>query len=56
MQVNGKVRAHVMVAAGADAATVEAAALADAKVAAALGERAPKQVIVVPGRLVNIVV
>ena len=41
MQVNGKVRAHVVVAAGADAATVEAAALADAKVAAVLGGGRP---------------
>jgi leucyl-tRNA synthetase len=56
VQVNGKVRAHVVVATGADAATVEAAALADGKVAAALGERAPKRVVVVPGRLVNVVV
>jgi leucyl-tRNA synthetase len=56
VQVNGKVRAHVVVATGADAATVEAAALADAKVVAALGERPPKRVVVVPGRLVNVVV
>ena len=37
-------------------ADVEAAALADAKVVAALAGRVPKKVIVVPGRLVNIVV
>ena len=35
VQVNGKVRGHITVAADADAATVEAAALADAKVVAA---------------------
>ena len=56
VQVNGKVRAHVVVATGADAATVEAAALADPKVVAALGGAAPKRVVVVPGRLVNVVV
>jgi leucyl-tRNA synthetase len=56
VQVNGKVRAHVVVPTGAEPAVVEAAALADAKVAAAIGERAPKRVVVVPGRLVNVVV
>ncbi len=55
VQVNGKVRAHVVVATGADAATVEAAAMADPKVVAALGDRTPKRVVVVPGRLVNVV-
>ena len=56
MQVNGKVRGHVTVAADAPPADVEAAALADAKVDAAVAGRVPKKVIVVPGRLVNIVV
>ncbi len=56
IQVNGKVRSRITVAADADAATVEAAALADAKVADALGGRAPRKLIVVPGRLVNVVV
>ena len=37
-------------------ATVEAAALADAKVAAAIDGATPKKVIVVPGRMVNVVV
>ena len=44
------------VAADAPPADVEAAALADAKVDAAVAGRVPKKVIVVPGRLVNIVV
>jgi leucyl-tRNA synthetase len=56
VQVNGKVRGRVTVAAGADAAEVEVAALADAKVAAALGGAAPKKVIIVPGRMVNVVI
>ena len=34
---------------------VEAAALADAKVVELLAGRAPRKVIVVPGRLVNVV-
>jgi leucyl-tRNA synthetase len=56
VQVNGKVRGHVTVAADADNAAVEAAALADAKVAAALAGVDPKKVIVVPGRVINVVV
>jgi len=56
VQVNGKVRGRVIVATNADAATIEAAALADDKIAAILGANAPKKIIVVPGRMVNIVV
>ncbi|MGE0879967.1 MAG: leucine--tRNA ligase [Acidimicrobiia bacterium] len=55
VQVNGKVRSKVVVAADADDATMEAAALADAKVQTALGGQPPRKVIVVKGRLVNIV-
>ena len=55
VQVNGKVRGRVTVAADATADEVQAAALADEKVQAALGRSAPKKVIVVPGRMVNIV-
>jgi leucyl-tRNA synthetase len=56
VQVNGKVRGHVTVPADADADTLEAAALADEKVKAFLNGAAPKKVIVVAGRLVNLVV
>ena len=56
VQVNGKVRGHITVAADADAASVEAAALADDKVLNATGGATPKKVIVVPGRMVNVVV
>lgn len=56
IQVNGKVRSRVTVAADATPAEVEAAALADEKVAAALGGKDPRKLIVVPGRLVNVVV
>ena len=54
-QVNGKVRSRVTVAADAAADAVEEAALADAKVVELLAGRAPRKVIVVPGRLVNVV-
>jgi leucyl-tRNA synthetase len=56
IQVNGKVRSRVTVAADADGDAVQAAALADEKIVAALDGRAPRKVIVVPGRLVNVVV
>ena len=56
VQVNGKVRGHITVAADADRSAVESAALADEKVAGFLAGATPKKVIVVPGRLVNFVV
>jgi leucyl-tRNA synthetase len=56
VQVNGKVRARVDVPAGADAAAVEAAARADARVAALLEGVTVHKVVTVPGRLVNFVV
>jgi leucyl-tRNA synthetase len=56
VQVNGKVRARVDVPAGADAAAVEAAARADARVAALLEGVTVRKVVTVPGRLVNFVV
>ncbi len=56
VQVNGKVRGRITVAADADKASLEAAALAEEKVQAFLAGATPKKVIVVPGRLVNLVV
>jgi leucyl-tRNA synthetase len=56
IQINGKVRGRIEVAADADAATIEAAALADEKIASIIDGATPKKVIVVPGRMVNIVV
>jgi len=55
VQINGKVRSRIIVAADADAQSVEASAMADDKVRAALAGATPKKVIVVPGRMVNIV-
>jgi len=55
VQVNGKVRDKLVAAAGADNATLEALALASPKVAEYLQGRPPKKVIVVPGKLVNVV-
>lgn len=56
VQVNGKVRGRISVSPDASAETLEAAALTDEKVAAFLAGASPKKVIVVPGRLVNLVV
>ncbi len=56
IQVNGKVRSRITVPADADAAAVEAAVLAEEKIVAALAGGRPRKVIVVPGRLVNVVV
>jgi leucyl-tRNA synthetase len=55
IQVNGKVRSRVTVPADADRDAVTAAALDDPRVKELLGGAAPKKVIVVPGRMVNIV-
>lgn len=56
VQINGKKRADVTVARDADAKAVEAATLALDAVQKVLEGRAPKKVIVVPGRIVNLVV
>ncbi|MEV0696427.1 leucine--tRNA ligase [Saccharopolyspora sp. NPDC050389] len=55
IQVNGKVRSRVVVPASADQDAVKATALADEKIVAALDGKDPRKVIVVPGRLVNVV-
>jgi leucyl-tRNA synthetase len=54
IQVNGKLRGSVKVPKDADKAAIEAAALASEAVAKFV-EGTPKKVIVVPGKLVNIV-
>jgi leucyl-tRNA synthetase len=56
VQVNGKLRGVITVPADADAAAMEAAARADARVVAALDGRETRRVVAVPGRLVNFVV
>ena len=56
LQVNGKMRGNIRVPAGADKVAIEAAATASPEVARYGEGRAPKKVIVVPGRLVNVVV
>ncbi|KJF24847.1 leucine--tRNA ligase [Rhodococcus sp. AD45-ID] len=55
IQVNGKVRSRISVPADADRKAVEEIALADEKIVALLEGNAPRKVIVVPGKMVNIV-
>ena len=56
VQVNGKLRASIRVPAAADKSTIERAAIGDANVQKYVAGQAVKRVIVVPGKLVNVVV
>lgn len=56
LQVNGKLRGSILVPAQADKAEIERVALASEAFIAQAAGAAPKRVIVVPGRLVNVVV
>jgi leucyl-tRNA synthetase len=56
LQVNGKLRGAIKVPASADKVAIEAAALANAEFIRFAEGKAPKKIIVVPGRLVNVVV
>ena len=56
VQINGKLRAVIRVAAEADRATIETAALADLKIIEWLAGKTPVKIIIVPGKLVNLVV
>jgi leucyl-tRNA synthetase len=56
VQVNGKVRSKLTLPAGSSDKDIEAAALADSKVKEFTNEKKPKKVIVVQGKLVNVVV
>ncbi|MCJ0892581.1 leucine--tRNA ligase [Rhodococcus sp. ARC_M12] len=55
IQVNGKVRSRITVPADATKDDVEKTALADEKIVALLDGKAPTKIIVIPGRMVNIV-
>ena len=56
VQVSGKLRGRVTVAANASEEVIRAAALADAHVQKFVGDKPVRKVIVVPGKLINIVV
>jgi len=55
LQINGKLRGSLRVPAGADRASIESAALACETARKHLAGAAPRKLVVVPGRLVNIV-
>ena len=55
VQVLGKVRSRITVAADADAKTLESAALADERIKALIEGKTVRKVVVVPGKLVNVV-
>jgi len=56
VQVNGRLRGHISVPVSADEAAVRAAALADVNVRKFVADRPVRRVIIVPGKLVNVVV
>ena len=56
VQINGKRRSEIRVARDLPQPEIEKAALADEAVQRALGGAAPRKLIVVPGRIVNVVV
>jgi leucyl-tRNA synthetase len=56
VQVNGKLRSKIMVPADAQNDAIEAIATADEKIQHNISDKTIRKVIVVPGRLVNIVV
>jgi leucyl-tRNA synthetase len=55
VQLTGKVKARIMVAADASEETMQEAAMADERIAKLLAGKTVRKVIVVPGRLVNII-
>ena len=55
LQINGKLRGSITVPASADKAAIETAALASEAFVKQANGAAPKKVVVVPGRLVNLV-
>ena len=55
VQFNGKVRFQLEVASDLSPSDVESAVLEDARTLKQLDGRAPRKVIVVPGRIINIV-
>jgi len=56
LQINGKLRGKLRIAASADQAVIEAAALASPEAQKHMDGKPAKKIVVVPGRLVNIVV
>jgi leucyl-tRNA synthetase len=56
VSIKGKVKSRITVAADADEATLRAAALADPRIAELIEGQTLRKVIIVPGKMVNLVV
>jgi len=56
VQVNGKLRSKIMVQTNADKEFIETMALQDEKIISNIADKTVRKVVVVPGRLVNLVV
>ena len=56
VQVNGKLRGRIQVSTAADRQSIEEAALADENVRRHIGNSTVRKIILVPGRLVNVVI
>jgi leucyl-tRNA synthetase len=56
VQVNGKLRSKIIVPAGIDSEQLKTMAMADERIRSLIAGKAVRKVIVVPGKLVNIVV
>jgi len=56
VQVNGKLRSHIKVAADADQKTIEQATITDAKIKPLVDGKEIKKIVIVPNKLVNVVV
>ena len=55
MQVNGKIKDRIIVAADADEKQIESEALSSAKVKAAMGDKSARKIIVAKPRIVSII-
>ena len=55
VQINGKVRDKVLMNAGLSQEEIKAQVLVREKIAAAVADKAPKKIVVIPDKLVNIV-
>lgn len=56
IQINGKLRGQITVAAASDEETIKKTALADETIQRFLADKAIKKIIIIPGRLINIVI
>lgn len=56
VQINGKLKGQIVVSASADESNIRETLLSDQKLSAYFSHQLPKKIIIVPGRLVNVVI